>query len=77
MIQVGQRYGMQTMEDSMRALVDKGIVDPSEVASMNAKLNDSGPAAGGEAVPRPAAAAPAAPQPAAAGGEPRKSRSLF
>ena len=27
MIQVGQRYGMQTMEDSMRALLEKGIVD--------------------------------------------------
>jgi twitching motility protein PilT len=80
MIQVGQRYGMQTMEDSMRALVEKGIVDPSEVASMSAKLNDSGPpaaAAEGAAkpAPQPAAAAPA-PQPAAAG-EPRKSRSLF
>ena len=79
MIQVGQRYGMQTMEDSMRARVERGIVDATEVGAMAAKLNDSGPAAapagaggGGEA--RPAAAAAAAP---AATAEQRKSRSLF
>jgi len=83
MIQVGQRHGMQTMEDSMRALVEKGIVDPSEVASMSAKLNDSGPpaapAGGGAepARPAPAPAAAAAAPAAAAAGEPRKSRSLF
>lgn len=76
MIQVGQRYGMQTMDDSIKRLVDQGIVDPEEASAMNAKLNDSGPApaSGGEAqsAPRPAApqAAPAA-QPAG------KSRSLF
>jgi len=83
MIQVGQRHGMQTMEDSMRALVEKGIVDPSEVASMSAKLNDSGPpaapAGGGTepARPAPAPAAAAAAPAAAVAGEPRKSRSLF
>jgi len=81
MIQVGQRYGMQTMEDSMRSLVEKGIVEPSEVAAMNAKLNDTGPAptngGGAEAsAPRPAAPAAAAPA-AAPAGEPKKSRSLF
>jgi twitching motility protein PilT len=84
MIQVGQRYGMQTMEDSMRALVEKGIVEPSEVAHMAAKLSDISPSEAGApapaAAPRPAAApaAAAAPPPAAAAAaEPRKSRSLF
>lgn len=79
MIQVGQRYGMQTMEDSIKRLVDQGIVDPEEASSMHAKLNDSGPpaaAAGGAAEtapPRPASqqAPHVAPPPAA------KSRSIF
>jgi twitching motility protein PilT len=88
MIQVGQRYGMLTMEDSMRSLVEKGIVDQSEVGAMLAKLSDapSTPAAAPEGgAPRPQAAPPAAAAPAAApapaaavaGAEPRKSRSLF
>src|SRR5579864_5521766 len=34
MIQVGQRYGMQTMEDSIKRLVEQGIVDPEEAGSM-------------------------------------------
>ncbi|TAK99539.1 MAG: type IV pilus twitching motility protein PilT [Rhodospirillaceae bacterium] len=80
MIQVGQRYGMQTMDDSMRALVEKGIVEPEEVGHMLAKLSDAGPpaapAGGAESsAPRPAPAAATAPT--AASAEPRKSRSLF
>src|ERR1700742_377646 len=79
MIQVGQRYGMQTMEDSIKRLVDQGIVAPEEAGSMFAKLNDTGRAesAGGEsgAPARPVSSAAA--HPAAAGAEPRKSRSLF
>ena len=81
MIQVGSRYGMQTMDDSIKALVEKGIVAPEEAGAMFAKLNDSGPEvgpnSGGGAKPAaPAPAAPAAPaaQPAAA---PAKSRSIF
>ena len=80
MIQVGQRHGMQTMEDSIKSLVQQGIVDPEEAGSMFAKLNDSGPAVGAGHEAAPAAAAPArpAPEPApAGGGEARKSRSLF
>ncbi len=77
MIQVGQRYGMQTMDDSIKRLVDQGIVDPEEASAMNAKLNDSGPApsSGGEtqAASRPGAPQ-ATPAPAAPAG---KSRSLF
>ncbi|MGE3474408.1 MAG: type IV pilus twitching motility protein PilT [Rhodospirillaceae bacterium] len=74
MIQVGQRYGMQTMEDSMRKLVEQGIVDASEVSAMTAKLGDGG----GESA-KPAAAAPAAAQPApqAAAAPAGKSRSIF
>ncbi len=78
MIQVGQRYGMQTMDDSIRRLVEQGIVDPEEASAMNAKLNDSGPATtggGGEAsAPRPAAPQPA---PAAPAAPAAKSRSIF
>jgi twitching motility protein PilT len=83
MIQVGQRYGMQTMDDSIKRLVESGVVDPEEAASMNAKLSDDGQAPG---APKPAAAAPteqfgtravetapaAAPAP-----EQKKSRSIF
>ncbi len=83
MIQVGSRYGMQTMEDSIKQLVEKGIVAPEEAGAMAAKLADSGPevgpnsAGGGGAKPvaAPAPAAPAA-QPAAQAA-PAKSRSIF
>ena len=82
MIQVGQRYGMQTMEDSIKSLVQQGVVDAEEAGSMFAKLNDSGPNVGGGNETAPAAARPAptaAPEPAQAApaAEPRKSRSLF
>jgi len=76
MIQVGQRYGMQTMDDAMRKLVESGVVDASEVSSMMSKLSDDGGAAGvSGGAQKTAAAAPSAPQapaqPAA------KSRSIF
>ncbi len=82
MIQVGQRYGMQTMEDSIKRLVESGVVAAEEAGAMFAKLTDSAPstapASGGEA-PRPAAPPPAAPTaPAApAAAAPAKSRSIF
>ncbi|MGE3332127.1 MAG: type IV pilus twitching motility protein PilT [Rhodospirillaceae bacterium] len=75
MIQVGQRYGMQTMEDSMRKLVEQGIVDISEVAAMSAKLGDGGGESSGSKPAAPAAAAQPAPQAAAAPAG--KSRSIF
>jgi twitching motility protein PilT len=74
MIQVGQRYGMQTMDDSIKRLVESGVVEAEEAGGMLSKLNDSGPPPTGDAGARQAA--PAA-QPAAAGGAERKSRSLF
>ena len=76
MIQVGQRYGMQTMEDAMRKLVDSGVVEPGEVSAMMNKLSDSaGPSDQGGGPAKPAAPQPApqaAAQPAAG-----KSRSIF
>ncbi len=82
MIQVGMRYGMQTMEESIRKLVESGAVDASEAGEMMKTLagnDDPGAApAPGASAPRPAAptAAPA-PQAAPAAGEQKKSRSLF
>ncbi len=77
MIQVGQRHGMQTMEDSIKRLVDSGIIDTGEAEAMAAKLSDDGTAAGAQpAGARPAAPAPQ-PQPQAAGSERSKSRSIF
>ncbi|MGE4062452.1 MAG: type IV pilus twitching motility protein PilT [Rhodospirillaceae bacterium] len=77
MIQVGQRYGMQTMEDSMRKLVESGVVDASEVAAMSAKLSDDGGAPGAKPGAAAAASPAAAPAPAQAAGGEKKSRSLF
>jgi twitching motility protein PilT len=83
MIQVGMRYGMQTMEDGIKKAVEAGLVDDTVAEEMKRSLSDDGTApggqqpAGGAAAPRPAApqAAPApAPAPAAPAG---KSRSIF
>jgi twitching motility protein PilT len=73
MIQVGQRYGMQTMDDSIKRLVESGVVDPEEAASMNAKLTDDGQSSGGGQQAAKSAAPAPQPQAAAAG----KSRSIF
>jgi twitching motility protein PilT len=71
MIQVGHRYGMQTMDDSIKKLVESGIVDAEEAASMNAKLNDDGSSSG---TAKPATEEQAQQQPAAAVA---KARSIF
>jgi len=71
MIQVGQRYGMQTMDDAIKKAVEAGLVEPSVAAEMTSSLSDDGKAPGAQP---PAASAPQAQAaPAAAG----KSRSLF
>ena len=62
MIQVGQRYGMQTMEDSMRKLVESGVVDASEVSAMMSKLSDGASASEASGGAKSAAASQAAPQ---------------
>ncbi len=74
MIQMGSRYGMTTMKDSINALVQQGKID-EEVArhalatvvedSTGSKPAEGGAAKGGKAVPPPAAPPP---KPAAASG---------
>ena len=60
MMQMGSRYGMQTLEDSVKALVAKGVVDAAELERF-APPSDSKPAA---PAPQQAAAEPApAPEP--------------
>ncbi len=78
MIQVGQRYGMQTMEDSMRKLVESGVVDVSEVSAMMSKLSDGASASEASAGAKSAAASHAAPQAQAQpASTAAKSRSIF
>jgi len=75
MIQVGMRYGMQTMEDGIKKAVEAGLVEQSVADEMNRSLNDDGTAH--SAQPPSGAKPAAAPQPAAATATPGKSRSLF
>jgi twitching motility protein PilT len=56
MMQMGSRYGMQTMEDSVKALVNQGLVDPSE---MDRFVPPSDAKAQAGMAPQPQAAAPA------------------
>jgi twitching motility protein PilT len=82
MIQVGMRYGMQTMDDSIRKLVESGAVEASEAGEMLKVLSGGEEVGGGSApspssAPRPATPPAPAPQAAPAGGEQKKSRSLF
>jgi twitching motility protein PilT len=78
MIQVGARYGMQTMEDGIRKAVESGMVDSSVAEDMKSSLSDDGtaPGAQGAGGAKPTAAPQPQPQPAAtpAAG---KSRSIF
>ncbi|SOE00006.1 type IV pilus twitching motility protein PilT [Caenispirillum bisanense] len=63
MMQVGQRYGMQTLKDAVQKLVDQGIVDAKEMEAF-AKGDDQLQQAAAAAPARPAAAGrPAAPPP--------------
>jgi twitching motility protein PilT len=74
MIQVGMRYGMQTMEDGIKKAVEAGLVDQTVADEMTRGLSDDGTAPGAQqSGAKPAAAA----QPAAAAPPPGKSRSLF
>tara|TARA_R110000868_G_scaffold53617_2_gene167992 strand:+ start:1802 stop:2956 length:1155 start_codon:yes stop_codon:yes gene_type:complete len=81
MIQVGQRYGMQTMDDAIKKLVDSGVIDLGQAEEMAKSLSDDGGAPGAQSAPAGAAkpSAPTAPPEPAAGGDapPRKSRSMF
>jgi len=78
MIQVGMRYGMQTMEDGIKKAVESGLVDDSVAEEMKRSLSDDGTAPGGQAAPgKPAAPAPAPQAAPAAADAQRKSRSIF
>jgi twitching motility protein PilT len=58
MMQMGSRYGMQTLEDSVKALVSQGMVDASELERFAAP--GDGKASGGGGAPAPQHSAPAA-----------------
>lgn len=78
MIQVGQRYGMQTMDDAIKKLVDSGVVDVGQAEEMAASLSDDGSAPGAQQPAGGAKQAAAPPPQAAAGGDaPRKPKSFF
>ena len=85
MMQMGQRYGMVTMEDSVKGLVAQGLVDASELERFVAPGQEKAggaaapagpPAAGGQPVAQPPAATPAA-RPAAPQPQKRGVASLF
>lgn len=59
MMQVGQRYGMQTMEDCVRKLVDEGKVDAAELQRFASKPEEVAPPPGakGDAAGAPKGAA--------------------
>lgn len=78
MIQVGQRYGMQTMDEALRQLTADGLIDTEQAEEVAAMTSDDadGPIEK-NAAPAPAPK-PAAPQPApAADAAPKKSKSFF
>lgn len=81
MIQVGQRYGMQTMEEALKQLTEQGLIDTEEAQEAVAMTKDDGDAAGDQAgggAARPAAPQPPPqPAPAAADGGQKKSKSFF
>lgn len=78
MIQVGQRYGMQTMDEALKQLKDQGLIDDEEVKAAEAMTKDDGDTEVEPAAARPAPK-PAAPQPAPApaADASKKSKSFF
>jgi len=53
MMQMGSRYGMITMEDSVKALVNQGLVDPSEMERFAVPGEKQGQAPGPASAPAP------------------------
>ena len=70
MMQMGSRYGMITMEDSVKALISQGLVDPSEMERFAVPGEKQGPAPGPAAAPQPQHQAAPPPAPAAREPEP-------
>ena len=62
MMQMGSRYGMQTLEDSVKTLVAQGLIDPSEMERFAPPGQEKAPAQAGP-VAAPAAAPHAEPPP--------------
>jgi twitching motility protein PilT len=60
MMQMGQRYGMQTMEDAIRDLVAKGVVGEQELERFATPGDQRNAAQAGNAAAAPSHAAPAA-----------------
>ena len=77
MLQVGARYGMQTMEDSIKAQLAAGLVDTEKAKGITAMMaEDSADASGGGQAAAPQQAAPAT-QAAPDAPAKKKSKSLF
>lgn len=80
MIQVGQRYGMQTMDEALRNLKSEGLIDEEQAEEAAAMTSDSDPTAeqsAAPAAPTPKPAAPTPPPAPAADAAPKKSKSFF
>ncbi|MEQ8735967.1 MAG: type IV pilus twitching motility protein PilT [Rhodospirillaceae bacterium] len=76
MIQVGQRYGMQTMDEALKQLTEQGIIGEEDAADVVAMTSDDDADALAVQPAAPKPAAPATPPPAAEAA-PKKSKSFF
>jgi len=72
MLQVGARYGMQTMEASIKSHLDAGVVDTEKAKGITAMMAEDSAESSSAPAEAPAPAAAAAPAEA-----PKKSKSLF
>ncbi len=64
MMQTGARYGMTTMEDSVKALLEQGVIDNDEARRVLLKVSDQGDeGANGGGGAKPKAVAKPAPKP--------------
>lgn len=80
MIQVGQRYGMQTMDEALRQLTADGLIDTEQAEEVAALTSDDADGPVGKSAAAAPAPKPAAPQPApapATDDAPKKSKSFF
>lgn len=78
MIQVGQRYGMQTMDEALRQLKADGLIDAEEAQEAAAMTSDDDATEqSAAATPAPKPAAPTPPPAPAADDAPKKSKSFF
>lgn len=76
MIQVGQRYGMQTMDEALKQLKEQGLIDDEEAEAAEAMTKEDSDTEVEKPAPNPAPK-PATPPPPAADAAPKKSKSFF